>query len=206
MGFDALFPLTDALEAGAYLDFFYFWADMGAKLRYTVLGGFLVAEGSLGVEPGALVPADVPDPEAPLDELSRRPALRGVARGRLTLNLRDERFWLYDRLTLTGRVRTFAELDPYRAARLDEELSVENALAPMVQIARWGEASRLWAYAELTVEAEARAGLLDLRPSVGLIAEELLEGLTLDLDLYRSFREGTRLEGFGVLLFVWWTP
>lgn len=206
VGVDALFPVGDGFEAGAYLDYFYYWADLGAKVRYTLLDGFLVAEGWLGVEPGEFVSADVADPQGPLSDLPRQAGLRGVARGRLTLNLRNDLFWLYNRLTVAGRVRSFAELDPFRAARLDTELSVEEAFAPMLRVASWGEESRLWMYGELTVEAEAHFGLLDLRPSAGLIAEEILDGVTVNLDIYRSFREGTRLEGFGALVFVWWSP
>lgn len=208
MGASATFPIGDGLRAGAYADYFFFWAELGAKLEHTLAGGFLVTEGWLGVEPGEFVPATAEvDPNLSFG-LPRQPALRGVARGRMTLNLRTEGWWLYNRLTLTGRVRTTPELDPFRDAVLDAELALEEAFAPMRSLVRWGPERRrqLWVYAELSVEAEARAGLIDFRPSVGLIAEEIADGITLNLDIYRSFRDSPRLEGFGGLIFLWWSP
>jgi len=198
LGVEGLLALDDegTLRAGAYLNYAYYWGEMGAKLEWRYLDGFIVAGLSLGVEPGDFIP------EAS-DRTSRKPGLRGLAKLRININYRHEWLWIYSRSTVVGRVRTFAEYDPFRAAVLGHELSAEQALAPMFRLFEYGEGSRLWVYVEGTIEGELSAGLLDVRPSAGLIYESVLPGVTLNVDVYRSFKAGPR-EGWGALAFVWW--
>ena len=194
LGAEALFPIDEALRAGAYLSYYYYWAELGARAEGRWLGGFAVASGWLGVEPGEFLRDGEGD--------AREPGLRGLARGRLELNYRPDWLWLYSRSTVEGRLRTFTEYDPYRDAVLGPELSFEQALAPLARVLELGDA-KLWLYVEGTVAVEVSAGLLDLRPSAGLIAEQLFRGVTVNLDLYYGLREGP-LFGPGALLFVWW--
>lgn len=196
VGAEALYDLAESVALGAFLSYAYYWAEMGAKLEWRYLGGFLVGGLWLGLEPGDFIPKGQ-------EGDSRKPGLRGLCRGRLELNFKLERLWVYDRLTIEGRVRAFEERDPYRDAELGTELSVEEAIAPLFRIAGWGDRSALWIYAELTTAFEVDAGLLDFRPSGGLIVEEMLPGVTIDLDLYHSLRSGS-LRGWGSLVFVWW--
>ncbi len=199
LGAEALLPVSEDLALGAYLNYFYFWAEMGAKLEWRYLGGFLVSALQVGVEPGDYIRTDRPT----LDD-GRRPGFRAVARGRVELNWRFWRLWIYNRLTVEGRLRTFEERDPFRDAILGAELSFEEAFAPLFLVWRFSQRSAIWAYAEITVAAEVRFGLLDLRPSAGLILEEIWNGLTINLDVYRSLRDDSPVGGWGSLVFVWW--
>jgi hypothetical protein len=198
IGAEALLPIAEQWSLGGFLSYDYYWAEMGSKLEWRYLGGFLIGGVWLGVEPGDYLPA-----RAATD--ARKPGLRGLLRARLEFNLKLERVWLYNRATVEGRVRTFEEHDPYRDAILGTELSFEEALAPLVKLFGWGPSTGLWVYAEITVAAEPSFGLLDARPSAGVILENLAPGLTVDVDVYRSLREGP-IHGNGVLVFVWWRP
>jgi hypothetical protein len=195
-GGELLFDVAPDLRVGPFLNYAFYWAEAGGKLEWRYLDGLLIGGLSLGAEPGAFIRATTIGDEREL-------GVRALARARLELNLKLERVWLYNRFTAEGRLRSFAERDPYRDAILDRELSIEEAIAPLVAVARFSETSALWVYAELTVATEATFGLLDLRPSAGLIAEEIIDGVTLDLDFYYSLRDGP-IRGFGVLLFLWW--
>lgn len=197
VGGEALFPLAGDLSLGAYLNYFFYWGEMGAKAEWRYLDGFLVAGLWAGVEPGEFIRSDTSGD-------GRDPGLRGVARLRLELNYRIAWLWLYNRATAEGRVRTFEERDPYRDAILGSELSFEEAFAPLIRVFSWSERSAAWLYAELTVAGEVRFGLLDLRPSAGVIVEDVLPGVTFDLDLYYSLRKASAVGGFGALFLVWW--
>jgi hypothetical protein len=177
----------------------YHWGEMGARLEHRYGGGLHVANAWLGVEPGNYI-------RSSSAEDVRQPGLRGVLRLRSELNLRVDWWWIYNRLTFEGRLRTFEERDPFRDAILGTEIAIEEAFAPLVRVLSWGERSMLWLYAEITVAAEARFGVLDLRPSAGIIVEELLDGVTVDVDFYRSLRDDSPIGGYGVLVFVWWRP
>lgn len=174
-------------------------------MTWTYLDGFLIGEVGVGLEPGDFVRAEERPPEGDdrIGDLPRQEGLRAVLRARLTTNFRIQRLWLYNRLTVEARTRTFEEFDPFRDATFQHELSVEEAFAPMFRLARWDRFSQLWLYAEITVSGEVRFGLLDLRPSAGIIVEELFDGVTVNLDLYYSLRDSERVGGPGVLLFVW---
>jgi hypothetical protein len=200
IGAEALFTLDDegTIRAGPYAQYAFYWAELGAKIQGKVARGLLVGGLSLGAEPGVFIRSEE------LDE-SRTPGIRAVARARAELNLRSERVWLYSRSTAVGRLRSFEERDPHRDVVLDRELSGEEALALLVAPHRFGERGAVWVYAEWTIAGAIDVGLLDNRPSVGAIVEDLWPGFTFDLDLYYSLREGA-LEGFGVLLYVWWRP
>lgn len=199
LGAEALLALDDArtLGLGGYLQYFYYWAEFGPKFQHTYLGGFLRTSVKLGLEPGDFIRSEDRASER------RRPGLRAVAKTRLEVNYRPDWLWIYSRSTLEARVRTFEEYDPYRDATLRHELAFEQALAPLFRVLEHGDDGRIWLYVEGTVLVEASAGLLDLRPSGGVIWENPIEGVTFDLDVYRGLRKGP-LEGWGVLLFVWW--
>ncbi len=200
------------VSAGASLAWAYYWAELGPKLEARWLDGFLVGQLWLGVEPGDFIrcpeggcPAPGPNGAAAREALvdaPRRPGLRGLVRSRLELNLRRGDWWLYSRSTLEARLRSFTEYDPFRDVVLGTELSGEQAVAPLYRLVRLDGDRGLWAYAEWTVAAELRAGILDARPSVGVIWETG-GGVTIDLDLYYGLREG-RLGGPGALVFFWW--
>ncbi|MBI4819559.1 MAG: hypothetical protein HY791_25020 [Deltaproteobacteria bacterium] len=209
VGFSAGYRIWETesfeLRAGAYSSYAYYWAELGAQLEARYFGGLLVTTGWLGVEPGELIRAeDVPAAADPTISWPRRAALRGVARARAELNLRGELLWLYERLTVEGRVRTFEEYDPYRDVRLSTELTIESATAPMFRALSCWDIS-VWIYAELTAQAGVDVGLLELKPSGGLIVEELFAGFTFNLDVYHSLRDGP-IGGPGALLYVWWRP
>ena len=180
---------------GGYLNYYYYWVDAGVKLDWKYLGGFLYFENWLGFEPGQYVfEGETED---------RNFGYRGNARTRMTINYRPSWYWLYSRTTVEGRLRNFTENDIYRDAVLKEELSFEQATAGLFRLADFGDQSSLWAYGELTFLTEASAGILDVRPSGGLMYENVVPGLTLDLDIYYGLREGV-MKGLGALIFVWW--
>lgn len=193
LGGEALFQLDERYYLGPYAQYSFYWAELGAKLEARFGGRFVTGGLWLGIEPGFYVRATSPDPD------ERSAGLRGVARARIEVNLRGESLWLYSRSTAEGRLRSFAERDPYRDAVFDQELSAEQALAFLV-----APLPNFWLYLEGTVAAAVDVGLLDLRPSAGIVLEAS-PSWTFDLDFYYSLREGP-LEGFGVLLFVWWRP
>lgn len=197
IGGEGMLPLTDTLSAGAYLNYMYFWGEMGARLEHRYKGGLHVANAWLGVEPGNFIRSSRSDDV-------REPGFRALLKLRSELNLRVDWWWIYNRVTLEGRLRTFEERDPFRDAILRQELSFEEAFAPLFRVLSWGDKSMLWLYAEITVAAEVQFGLLDLRPSAGVILEELFEGVTVDVDFYRSLRDDSPIGGYGVLVFVWW--
>lgn len=199
-GAEVLFPLSEdrSWAAGPYASYAFYWAELGAKLQARAAGGLLTGSLWLGGEPGFFIPA-----EAQSDD--RRGGARALARARVELNLRSDRFWLYCRSTAEARARSFAERDPYRDAVFDRELSGEQALAVMFSPLRFGPDGALWVYVEGTIGGAVEQGLLDLRPSSGLVLEAPWSGWTFNADLYWSLREGA-LNGLGALFFVWWRP
>ena len=195
LGIDGLLPLSESLKAGMSFSYFYYWAELGTKLQWRYLDGFLVADLQLAAEPGDFIRSS--------DRSRRVPGLRGMVRGRLEMNLRTDAFWLYTRSTAVGRVRTFEEYDPFIDVVLDNELTVEQAIAPMLHLFSSGDDTKLWLYVEGTVVAEVSRGLIEARPSVGMVYENLLDGFTINLDAYYGLKDGIT-EGFGLLLFAWW--
>ena len=131
-------------------------------------------------------------------------AYRGTARSRLTINYRPSWYWLYSRSTVEGRVRNFVENDIFRDATLGTELSLEQATATLFRLYESDDESSLWAYGEFTLLTEMNNGVLDIRPSGGLLYENLSPGLTLNLDIYYGLRSGI-MQGLGALVFLWWT-
>lgn len=185
------------IAAGPAFGLYYYWYELDLFVQKTVLGGFFVGSGWVGWEPGWFIPAD--DPEG-----SRVWGPRALARARVEFNLRNDHFWVYTRSTGVFRDRAFPEYDPYRGAVLDTEWSGEQSVALLACPIRQGE-RRWWLYAELTLEAEAEAGWLERMPRAGLIVEQLVPGVTIDLDVYYSLM-GPPLGGLGVLGVVWWSP
>ena len=207
IGAEAGWDLAPGWSSGGYLNYYYYWAEAGGWLRQTLLQGFMINTLSLGVEPGEYVHAD--DGLTLLDARDnppRRAGFRSVLRARSQLNFRPGWYWLYNRFTVEGRLRTFEELDPFRDGQFQTELTVEEAFAPMLRLATWSRGGALWAYTEITVSAEVSFGLLDLRPSAGVIIENLVPGLIINLDAYYGLRQDSAVEGFGVLAYVWWWP
>ena len=197
LGGAATYQLSDESNwaGGMYLNYYYYWFEAGLKLDWEYLGRFLYFENSVGVEPGKFIHAGETD--------NRDFGWRGVARSRLTVNYRPSWYWLYSRSTVEGRLRNFTENDIYRGAILSSELSFEQAIATLFRVYSYGENASIRAYAEMTTLAEASAGLLDLRPSGGIMYENILDGVTLNTDVYYGLQEGT-LGGLGVLFLVWW--
>jgi hypothetical protein len=197
VGASASYEVSDesAWRLGGYLNYYYYWIDAGLKADWEYLGRFLYFENWLGFEPGQFVF----DGETSDRDLG----FRGVARSRLTVNYRPSWYWLYSRSTVEGRLRNFTENDIYRDVTLRNELTLEQATAALFRIHEFEDKASLWAYAETTVLVEASKGLLDLRPSGGLMYENIIPGLTLNLDAYYGLKDGI-LRGFGALLFMWW--
>ena len=183
-------------SVGGYANYFYYWVDAGVKLDWKYLDGFLYFENWLGFEPGLFVFSGETE--------KREFAYRGTARSRLTVNYRPSWYWLYSRSTVEGRLRSFVENDIFRDAILKHELSLEQATATLFLLHKSEEDSSLWAYGEFTFVTELSNGVLDLRPSGGLLYENISPGLTLVLDIYYGLRPGI-MEGLGALIFVWWT-
>ena len=181
---------------GGYLNYFYYWVDAGLKLDWKYLDGFLYFENWLGFEPGQFVFEGETE--------KREFAYRGTARSRLTINYRPSWYWLYSRSTVEGRLRNFTENDIFRDVVLGSELSLEQATATLFRLYESKEDSSLWAYGEFTLLTEINNGFLDLRPSGGLLYENITPGLTLVLDIYYGLRPGI-MEGLGALVFLWWT-
>ena len=189
-----------ALSVGPAVGLYYYWYELDLFAQKTVLGGFLIASGWVGWEPGWFIHAeDADDPDRP-----RAWGPRALARGRLELNLRNDHAWLYSRSTGLFRHRSFAEYDPYRGAVLDTEWSGEESIA--VLGCPWRQGPRhWWLYAELTLEAETHVGWLERMPRAGLLVEELAPGVTVDLDGYWSLMDAP-VGGPGVLGVIWWSP
>jgi hypothetical protein len=106
----------------------------------------------------------------------------------------------------TGRVRAFEEYDPYKDVSFGEgpELSYEESFALMGS--PWGnEKKRLWIYGEFTLEGSSDPGITEKLPRAGLIFENLLPGITIDLDFYYSLMDSAA-GGPGILGVIFWAP
>ena len=187
------------VDLGPGLAVYFFWYELQAAQRVTLLDGFVVATGQLAAEPGFFVRAD--DADGP-----RRPALRPLARGRVEVNLRNDLLWLYSRSTGWTRSRSWAEYDPFRDQVFDAGLELSGEQSGALMVSPSGAATRkLWVYAEFTLEASTGPGWLDRMVRGGVIVEKLTPSVSIDLDLYYSFMD-TAVGGPGVLGVVWWTP
>ncbi|MFZ5475461.1 MAG: hypothetical protein ACOZNI_01695 [Myxococcota bacterium] len=188
---------TGVVEVGPTADVYFYWYELDVKLRKQILGGFLIPWVQVGWEPGWFIPAS-----DPTGERTWSPHL--IGRAGLVMNLRNDKWWLYEKVVGTTRDRRMREWDPYKAAELGDELSVRNDLALMYAVSRQDERV-WWVYAELTVEAEREWGWLQKQPRVGLLVEEIAPHLSVDLDLNWSLMD-TAIGGPGVLGVVWWAP
>lgn len=189
----------EGVDVGPSGAVYFYWYEAALAARGTLMGGFVIGTLQAAAEPGAFLRAD--DRDGP-----RRFGLRPLARGRVEVNLRDDRLWLYVRGTGWTRHRAWHEYDPFRDQVFARglELSAEQSVALMVSPS--GPAERkLWFYAETTLEASVQVGWLDRMVRGGLIVERLTPSVSIDLDLYHSFMD-TAVGGPGVLGVIWWTP
>ena len=188
---------VEGVDVGPSLGVYFFWYELDAAVRKVWLGGLFVTSAWVGVEPGWFIPSD--------DAARRRTfGMRGLARTRLEINLRNDWVWLYSRTTPLVRLRQFEEYDPFRDQILNTEWAIEQSVALMGSPVHRDD-RRLWIYAEITLEAEKTVGWLDILPRGGILVENLVPHLSFDLDVYYSLMDN-KLGGLGGLLVVWWNP
>lgn len=199
------------LAAGPAVALYYYWYEATAQARVVALGGLGVFTLQGGLEPGWYLPIGA----SSRDWQARRFSLRGLTRGTLELNLRNDHFWLYSRTIGVARGHSFPEYDPYRDLTLSGlELSGEQAIATMVApFGAWEREGRpkayAWFYAEgifngLATGAD-RAGATDSSAHAGVILENVLPRWFIDLDGYYSFGPSPVLRGPGALVVVSWS-
>lgn len=181
--------------------------EAGVGPTVTLLGGFLTATALVTAEPGyylALPRGSSLDAGRALhDPDDRRRGLRVGLWGQATFNLRPGRFWLYSRNTAAARARAEPEYDRTTDAVVDRELFFETADAVMYDLRIAGRRG-WWLYVEHTHAWIAGLGTVTARPSAGLILEDVVPRVTLDLDVSYGVREGP-LSGFGAIALVWIT-
>lgn len=187
------------LDVGPGLAVYFFWYELQAASRITLLEGFLVGSVQAAAEPGAFLRDDDRD-------AGRQFMLRPLGRARLELNVRNDLLWLYSRSTGWSRYRTWDEYDPFRdtSFRTGFELSGEQSVALMTSPSGGAE-RKVWFYVETTLEASVGPGWLDQMVRGGVILEKLTPSLSMDLDLYYSFMD-TAVGGPGALVVLWWLP
>lgn len=183
-------------DLGAAFDVYFLWGEADARVRETILGGFLVLSASAGAEPGFFLPDG--DRDGP-----RRATVRPIGRAQLDLNVRNDAFWLYGRSNVLGRVHPFREWDPFRYQVFDgPELTHENAVALMASPTRRAT-GKPWFYVEGIAQDAWGIGPIDRNVRAGVIVEKLTPALTLDADGYWSFMDnGLGGPGLFAILFV----
>lgn len=185
-------------ELGGAFDVYFLWYEADLRARETLLGGFLVASASAGVEPGFFVRDD--DRDGP-----RAFALRPLGRAQLELNVRDGHLWVYGRSNVLARNHPFAEWDPFRYRTFDgPELTHENALAVMASPTS-SPTRKPWFYVEGIAVDSWGLGAIDRNVRAGLIVEKLTPTISLDVDGYWSFMDNG-LGGPGVFGIVFFVP
>lgn len=202
-----------SVSVGPYAALYYYWYEADAQVRLVALGGFAVLGIQGGVEPGAYLPLATRE-SGEKGWGSREFSLRGIGRATLELNLRNDHAWLYTRTIGLARGHRFAEYDPYRDLELlGTELSGEQAVAAMVApFGAWSHTpagrdpykAYAWLYGEGIFNGIAAGtpdhGATDTSAHVGVILEQVIPKLYLDLDGYWSFGPSAKLAGPGALV------
>jgi len=190
---------SSGVRFGLFTTFAVFSEEVGMQLGWIADPPFLEAHIDLAAEPGVYRQLDgLEDDSFP----ERTFGWRRIARGQVNLNLRFGPWWIYSRTTGLGRYRDFVELDEFRSFRVGNEYSIEQATAPIYRVGTSGKGS-FWVYAEHTIGGVDHIGIAPHRVSTGVITERwLLDGLSMNVDVYWSFEETTG-RGAGVIL-AWW--